>query len=171
MATLPPEMQGPNSCTATNLLPLVTPKVTGEHVQPPSTEDSSPKKRVAMVLAALGKEEGEESLLQSKSRQPQQQEGGAADAVAAVDAAASRERLKRHRREVAGRVWIPEAWGKEPFLKDWSDCAALDRALFPTGLLLAREALVDECRRRATASPPGEAAAAARSTFRIGNSC
>lgn len=170
MATLPPEAQGPERSTAANLLSLVTPKVTSEHVQPSSTEESSPKKRVSMALAAVAKEE--ESLSQSKSHQPHQtppHEAGAAGTVATVDADASRERLKRHRREVAGRVWIPESWGKEPFLKDWTDCTALDRALFPAGLLLAREALVDECRRRATSSPPG--AAAPRSTFRIGNSC
>ncbi|KAG1369690.1 protein BIC1-like [Cocos nucifera] len=58
-----------------------------------------------------------------------------------------REKLKRHRMEMAGRVWIPERWGQESLLKDWKDCAAFDRYLVPKGLTLAREALVDECRR------------------------
>ncbi|XP_073099994.1 uncharacterized protein [Elaeis guineensis] len=56
-----------------------------------------------------------------------------------------REKLKRHRMEMAGRVWIPEGWGQESLLKDWIDCAAFDRSLVPKGLTLAREALVDEC--------------------------
>lgn len=58
-----------------------------------------------------------------------------------------REKLKKHRMEMAGRVWIPERWGQESFLKDWTDCAAFDRSLVPKGLASAREALVDECRR------------------------
>ncbi|XP_031504480.1 protein BIC1-like [Nymphaea colorata] len=60
-----------------------------------------------------------------------------------------RERLQRHRSQVAGRVWIPEVWGKEQFLKEWTDCAALDRALMPMGLVSAKSALVEECRRSA----------------------
>ncbi|XP_011077929.1 proline-rich transmembrane protein 2-like [Sesamum indicum] len=40
-----------------------------------------------------------------------------------------RERLKRHRVEVAGRVWIPEMWGQEELLKDWIDCTAFDATL------------------------------------------
>ncbi|KAJ1379816.1 protein BIC1-like [Sesbania bispinosa] len=37
-----------------------------------------------------------------------------------------RERLKRHRIEVAGRVWIPEIWGQEELLKDWIDSRTFD---------------------------------------------
>ncbi|CAK9323049.1 unnamed protein product [Citrullus colocynthis] len=58
-----------------------------------------------------------------------------------------RERLKRHRREMAGRVWIPETWGQEELLKDWIDCSAFDACLFPTGIGSARAALVEEGRR------------------------
>lgn len=58
-----------------------------------------------------------------------------------------REKLKRHRMEISGRVWIPEIWGQESLLKDWIDCTAFDRSLVPKGLTLAREDLVDECRR------------------------
>ncbi|KAG8070898.1 hypothetical protein GUJ93_ZPchr0006g43818 [Zizania palustris] len=58
----------------------------------------------------------------------------------------ARERLKRHRMEMAGRVRIPEMWGQERLLKDWVDCAVFDRPLAATrGLLNARDALVAEC--------------------------
>ncbi|KAF0934236.1 hypothetical protein E2562_023598 [Oryza meyeriana var. granulata] len=58
----------------------------------------------------------------------------------------ARERLKRHRTEMAGRVRIPEMWGQERLLKDWVDCAVFDRPLAATrGLLTARDALVAEC--------------------------
>ncbi|XP_077239674.1 protein BIC1 [Tasmannia lanceolata] len=59
-----------------------------------------------------------------------------------------REKLKRHRTNVAGRVWIPDMWGQEELLKDWIDCAAFDRSLVPTNIASAREALVEECRRK-----------------------
>jgi hypothetical protein len=57
-------------------------------------------------------------------------------------AESTRERLKRHRMDVAGRVWVPEKWGQETLLKDWVDCAVFDRPLVPAGLLKARRALV-----------------------------
>ncbi|OIV92219.1 hypothetical protein TanjilG_31138 [Lupinus angustifolius] len=58
-----------------------------------------------------------------------------------------RERLKRHRVEVAGSVWIPEIWGQEELLKDWIDCTtAFDAPLVPTRITIAREALVEEGR-------------------------
>ncbi|CAN1772099.1 Protein BIC1 [Linum perenne] len=53
-----------------------------------------------------------------------------------------REKLKRHRTEVAGRVWIPEIWGQEELLKDWTDCSAFDAALGSNGIMSARDALV-----------------------------
>lgn len=55
-----------------------------------------------------------------------------------------RERLKRHRVEVAGRVWIPEIWGQEELLKDWIDCSAFDAPLVPHRIMTARAALVQE---------------------------
>lgn len=58
-----------------------------------------------------------------------------------------RERLKRHRIDVAGRVWIPDIWGQEEMLKDWIDCSAFDASLFPSGIVSARAALVQEGRR------------------------
>ncbi|XP_022767079.1 protein BIC1 isoform X2 [Durio zibethinus] len=58
-----------------------------------------------------------------------------------------RERLKRHRIEVAGRVWIPDIWGQEELLKDWIDCSSFDASLIPTAIMSARAALVEEGRR------------------------
>lgn len=58
-----------------------------------------------------------------------------------------RERLKRHRVEVAGRVWIPDMWGQEDLLKDWIDCTAFDAPLLPSKISTAREALVQDCTR------------------------
>ncbi|XP_020246722.1 protein BIC1-like [Asparagus officinalis] len=59
----------------------------------------------------------------------------------------ARERLKRHSKEMAGRVWIPDIWGQESLLKDWVDCAAFDRSLMPKEVVSARQALVEESRR------------------------
>ncbi|KAF5750507.1 hypothetical protein HS088_TW03G00844 [Tripterygium wilfordii] len=58
-----------------------------------------------------------------------------------------RERIKRHRIEVAGRVWIPDIWGQEELLKDWIDCSAFDACLVPNGIVSARASLVREGRR------------------------
>ncbi|KAK8715542.1 hypothetical protein V6N13_042876 [Hibiscus sabdariffa] len=55
-----------------------------------------------------------------------------------------REKLKRHRIEVAGRVWIPEIWGQEELLKDWVHCSAFDECLVPPGIMSARAALVEQ---------------------------
>lgn len=71
-----------------------------------------------------------------------------------------RERLKRHRVEMAGRVWIPDMWAHEDFLKDWVDCTAqFDASLVNSTIMSARDSLVEEARR-------------ANSTrFRIQNGC
>ncbi|XP_028782381.1 uncharacterized protein LOC114751064 [Neltuma alba] len=58
-----------------------------------------------------------------------------------------RERLKRHKVEVAGRVWIPEMWGQEELLKDWINCSAFDAPFVPSRIMTARAALVREGRR------------------------
>ncbi|KAK3226840.1 hypothetical protein Dsin_006702 [Dipteronia sinensis] len=52
-----------------------------------------------------------------------------------------RERLKRHRIEVAGQVWIPDIWGQEDMLKDWIDCSAFDASLVTSNIMSARAAL------------------------------
>lgn len=70
------------------------------------------------------------------------------DEFLAASEDSGRERLKKHRVEVAGRVWIPDIWGQEEFLKDWVDCTTFDDSLFPNGILSARSALVEEGRRR-----------------------
>lgn len=57
-----------------------------------------------------------------------------------------RERLKRHRVEVAGQVWIPEIWGQEELLKDWIDCSAFDASVLNASIMSARAALVEEGR-------------------------
>ncbi|CAL5057913.1 unnamed protein product [Urochloa decumbens] len=86
----------------------------------------------------------------------------------------ARERLKRHRTEMAGRVRIPDMWGQERLLKDWVDCAVFDRPLAATaGLLTARDALVAECaaaRARRPAVVVGPHAAAPR-PLRVQNGC
>ncbi|KAK4756139.1 hypothetical protein SAY87_006266 [Trapa incisa] len=55
-----------------------------------------------------------------------------------------RERLKRHREEVAGRVMIPDSWGQDIFLKDWIEYSTFDALWEPKRLSLAREALMAE---------------------------
>ncbi|CAJ1885786.1 unnamed protein product [Sphenostylis stenocarpa] len=72
------------------------------------------------------------------------EESGVAEAL---EEDSGRERLKRHRVEVAGRVWIPDMWGQEELLKDWIDCTAFDAPLVPSRISTAREALVEECTR------------------------
>uniref|UniRef100_A0A2P2Q622 Protein BIC1 n=1 Tax=Rhizophora mucronata TaxID=61149 RepID=A0A2P2Q622_RHIMU len=77
--------------------------------------------------------------------------GGAMDAEPELNGSngglCGRERLKRHRTEVAGRVWIPEIWGQEALLKDWIDCSVFDASLVPNNITSARSALVEEDRR------------------------
>ncbi|PIN02514.1 hypothetical protein CDL12_24966 [Handroanthus impetiginosus] len=70
-----------------------------------------------------------------------------------------RERLKRLRVEVAGRVWIPEMWGQEKLLKDWIDCTAFDATLMNSSIMSARASLVEEGR------------TASNTRFRIENRC
>ncbi|CAL0321816.1 unnamed protein product [Lupinus luteus] len=64
-----------------------------------------------------------------------------------------RERLKRHREEVMGKVKIPKKWGKEKLLKDWVEYTTFD-ALFPphTSIITARDALIADGRRASEAA-------------------
>ncbi|XP_030506962.2 protein BIC1 [Cannabis sativa] len=64
-----------------------------------------------------------------------------------------RERLKRHRIEMGGRVWIPDIWGQEDLLKDWIDCNAFDSCLGPNGLISAARASLVKQGRTATSQP------------------
>ncbi|KAL0389993.1 UNVERIFIED_CONTAM: protein BIC1 [Sesamum calycinum] len=54
-----------------------------------------------------------------------------------------REKLMRYWKEVsnggASRIVVPERWGQEDLLKDWTDCSTLDALLAPKGVGLARE--------------------------------
>ena len=94
-----------------------------------------------------------------------------AAAAAGDQEMSTRERLKRHRREMAGRVWVPEMWGQEKLLKDWVDCAVFDRPLVPTGLLTARRALIAECCTRRPDRTSSPASSAGSSPLRVPNGC
>uniref|UniRef100_A0A7N0U725 Uncharacterized protein n=1 Tax=Kalanchoe fedtschenkoi TaxID=63787 RepID=A0A7N0U725_KALFE len=74
--------------------------------------------------------------------------GGCLDLDIAGDGS-GRERLKRHRNEVAGRVVVPDKWSQEEMLKEWLDFASFDALLAPKGFDLARAALVAERRKQA----------------------
>ncbi|KAI8014553.1 Protein BIC1 [Camellia lanceoleosa] len=74
------------------------------------------------------------------------------DGGGAMAEVSGRDRLKRHRVEVAGRVWIPDIWGQEELLKDWVDCTTFDASLGNRNITLARAALVEEGRIRASSS-------------------
>ncbi|XP_011007089.1 PREDICTED: uncharacterized protein LOC105112884 isoform X2 [Populus euphratica] len=74
--------------------------------------------------------------------------GGSDGAPEVLDRDCGRERLKRHREEVAGGVMIPDTWGQENLLKDWIDCSTFDELLAPKEISSAREALVAEERRK-----------------------
>nr|XP_017258127.1 PREDICTED: uncharacterized protein LOC108227482 [Daucus carota subsp. sativus] len=74
---------------------------------------------------------------------------GGGDSVAAEEES-GRERLRKHRLEMAGRVWIPDTWGQEDLLKDWIDCSAFDGSLVNNTILSARAALIQQ---RSTTSP------------------
>ncbi|KGN46948.1 hypothetical protein Csa_020684 [Cucumis sativus] len=63
-----------------------------------------------------------------------------------------RERLKRHREEVAGKVMVPEKWGKEELLKDWIDYSAFDRILAAGRIASARASLAAEGQRNSRRS-------------------
>ncbi|KAG7627337.1 Protein BIC2 [Arabidopsis thaliana] len=53
-----------------------------------------------------------------------------------------RDRLKRHREEVAGKVPIPDSWGKEGLLMGWMDFSTFDAAFTSSQIVSARAALM-----------------------------
>nr|POE83778.1 protein bic1 [Quercus suber] len=67
-----------------------------------------------------------------------------AEPEAILQRESGRERLKRHREEVAGRVLIPDTWGQEGLLKDWIDYSSFDNLLAPNGIMSARESLISQ---------------------------
>ncbi|PUZ47039.1 hypothetical protein GQ55_7G131300 [Panicum hallii var. hallii] len=135
-------------------------------------EAVGPPEQAAAEVPAPEEEPAAEPQQEPPVAEEEEVEPEAAAAAAADDQEMStRERLKRHRREMAGRVWVPEMWGQEKLLKDWVDCAVFDRPLVPTGLLTARRALIAECcttRRPDRTSP---ASSAGSSPLRVPNGC
>ncbi|MBA0745139.1 hypothetical protein Gogos_007728 [Gossypium gossypioides] len=125
----------------------------------PSSRNHNPSKpvsvrRVSNNMPGLGHEEEDVMLLHDKSYSCSN--GGVLQGSALVprghcgdgnDKDSGRERLKRHREEVAGRVLVPDKWGKEELLIDWMDYSSFDSLLAPTGLASARKALMTEGRR------------------------
>ncbi|KAK4779537.1 hypothetical protein SAY87_015643 [Trapa incisa] len=65
----------------------------------------------------------------------------------------SREKLKRHRDGVAGRVMIPDSWGQERFMTDWIEYSTFDVLLGQKKISSAREALMADGRRAAPERP------------------
>ncbi|MED6169210.1 hypothetical protein PIB30_019321 [Stylosanthes scabra] len=66
-----------------------------------------------------------------------------------------RERLKRHREEVKGRVKIPEDWGQEKMMKEWIDYTTFDALFAPhTVIVAARDALIADGRKTTSSSAP-----------------
>uniref|UniRef100_A0A9I9CWF6 Protein BIC1 n=2 Tax=Cucumis melo TaxID=3656 RepID=A0A9I9CWF6_CUCME len=119
---------------------------------PPPQKEGTEQELDSLVTSLGGCRDGEKGL----ESDVQEDDGAEMEVAATVsekkeeekeEEEGGRERLKRHRREMAGRVWIPEIWGQEELLKDWIDCSAFDACLFPTGIGSARAALVEERRR------------------------
>lgn len=90
--------------------------------------------------SALQQSSGAATLLLENTRMPNHEAEGSREDT-------GRERLKRHRIEVGGRVWIPDRWGKEELLKDWIDCSVFDEAIMNSSIMSARAALIEEGRR------------------------
>lgn len=148
----------PNDQTAPSL-PLLEPKeiflslLSHTSIEQGSTS-TSPKRRQdnngddELVESAQSRNEEITILGLQASAQLDATEEQPSKEFLAVSEDSGREKLKKHRVEVAGRVWIPDIWGQEEFLKDWVDCTTFDDSLFPNGILSARSALVEEGRRR-----------------------
>ncbi|KAK8550791.1 hypothetical protein V6N13_119299 [Hibiscus sabdariffa] len=103
-------------------------------------------RRVPTLLHGLGHEDDKsyscsnDSVVQGSASAPR---GHCSDGN---EKDSGRESLKRHREEVAGRVTVPDKWGKEELLRDWMDYSSFDSLLAPTGLASARKALMAEGR-------------------------
>ncbi|XP_022927272.1 protein BIC1-like [Cucurbita moschata] len=118
---------------------------------PPLTAEKAPvpaeKIGIEQELESLASRKRSESEVQEVAAGKEMQVQTTTTAAEEEEEEGGRERLKRHRREMAGRVWIPDIWGQEELLKEWIDCSGFDACLFPTGIGLARAALVEEGRR------------------------
>ncbi|CAN6270294.1 unnamed protein product [Urochloa humidicola] len=141
---------------------------TAEHPAPPASSEQAAAEVSASASAS------EESPEQQKAAPPVATEEVEVEQRSEADdqaAESTRERLKRHRREMAGRVWVPEMWGQEKLLKDWVDCAVFDRPMVPAGLLTARRALIAECCTRRPDRRTSPASSAGSSPLRVPNGC
>ncbi|KAK1617202.1 hypothetical protein QYE76_022719 [Lolium multiflorum] len=148
------------------------------HIEPPADErgpasDAAPAEQEERAGTSGGAEDAARRPLtpswEAEKKNKKSNAGELSRRPAAAEESA-RERLKRHRTEMAGRVRIPDMWGQERLLNDWViDCAVFDRPLAATrGLLTARDALVAECA-AARQTPHGHAATAR--PLRVQNGC
>jgi len=80
-----------------------------------------------------------------KAKEEESKENG----NAGVEEITGRERLKRHREEMKGKVKVPENWEKEQKLKEWVDYTTFDALIFaPHALIVtARDALIADVRK------------------------
>ncbi|XP_024633300.1 protein BIC1 [Medicago truncatula] len=80
-----------------------------------------------------------------KAKEEENKENG----TARVEEITGRERLKRHREEMKGKVKVPENWEKEQKLKEWVDYTTFDALIFaPHALIVtARDALIADVRK------------------------
>ncbi|KAL0410108.1 UNVERIFIED_CONTAM: protein BIC1 [Sesamum latifolium] len=122
---------------------------------------STPKTTQNPFSSSESRPEGSTHVLPNKMQQQQQEEKKnttcttvtVATGIESSCCSSGRERLKRHRVEVAGRVWIPDMWGQEAFLKDWIDCGAFDASLVNSSIMSARAALVEQGRTLSSTTP------------------
>uniref|UniRef100_A0A803P644 Uncharacterized protein n=1 Tax=Cannabis sativa TaxID=3483 RepID=A0A803P644_CANSA len=85
-----------------------------------SFERSQKKKKTGLVCCEeRGKQEEEKEVSRLRSELSSSEEKDDN----------GRERLKRHRIEMGGRVWIPDIWGQEDLLKDWIDYLSQHRQI------------------------------------------
>ncbi|XP_010535696.1 PREDICTED: uncharacterized protein LOC104810919 [Tarenaya hassleriana] len=84
-------------------------------------------------------------------------------------ALSGRERLKRHREEIAGKVSIPEKWGKEGLLKNWMDFSVFDSAFTSNQVFSARASLMADSTAAGAAGAAGRGVS--RQRLRIESSC
>ncbi|KAJ0575394.1 putative protein BIC [Helianthus annuus] len=123
-----------------------------------SSSSSSSQKRthedlcVKQLLQQPHDEAADHKLKRRRSSTPPAPEQPEA---AAGKVESGREKLKRHRVEMSGRVWIPDIWGQEDLLKKWIDSTVFDSSVEKSSIMSAREALIQE----------------GRSTLSIENSC
>nr|XP_004487496.1 protein BIC2 [Cicer arietinum] len=65
-----------------------------------------------------------------------------------VEEITGREKLKRHREEVKGKIELPKNWEKEKMLKEWVDYTTFDASFAPHKLIvIARDALIEDARK------------------------